>query len=402
MEVKSSFSDRGVEFCMKFYNYLADHSSTDANLIFSPLCTEVALSLAYLGARGITREELAGVLQFHGDQPLESLHQTLMRLKQNEETFNPSLYSPIINYKLFTATGLFLDQEYPFKESFLDDAKRLFGAQCHNVQFATEPDAAVAAINQFVTKQTNGTIDDLLTSSELSPATKLISVNALYFKANWHLQFEDSKTVKKPFTTASGDKVLVDTMHATIECKYFKSKELGGAKFLRLPYVEECTHAYFILPGKKKRFSKWSPGLALHNLYRSLTPATLQTAFRSLQEITYGTIQLPKFIIRHSIDMEDMLKDFGVKTAFDDNQADFTGISDGRLSIDQIKQKVFIDVNEKGTEASAAIQVTYVDACLPPDTRAKFIADRPFIFLLRHEASDTILFVGHVADPSAQ
>ncbi|XP_055351922.1 leukocyte elastase inhibitor-like [Paramacrobiotus metropolitanus] len=398
-----SFSDRCLDFCMKFYNHIADrgcYSSAAGNLLFSPLCAEVALSMACLGARGITREEILSVLERQKGSALDATHQTLMHLKQNEELLRSDYIRPAVNYKLFLSSGLFVAEQYPIKECFVDEAKRLFDAVCRSVQFAEHPDEAALVINGFVNEQTCGTIDNLIAAADFSRFTRMVSVNALYFKANWHHQFLEENTTKKPFMTARGDTVMVETMHATMPCQYYKSKELNGAKFLQVPYVEECCHAYFILPGKKKRFSRGSSSSSLTNLQRSLTPAKLQNAMQSLRPVWYGTIQLPKFCIQEGVNMESMLQDLGMTAAFEKDLADFTGISDSNLYISKTMQKSYINVNEKGTEASAAVQMTFVDACLPPDTKCKFIADRPFMFMIRHEASDAVLFIGHVADPS--
>ncbi|XP_055357742.1 leukocyte elastase inhibitor-like, partial [Paramacrobiotus metropolitanus] len=115
----------------------------------------------------------------------------------------------------------------------------------------------------------------------------------------------------------------------------------------------------------------------------------------------YGTIQLPKFSIEQSIDLESTLQDLGMRSAFT-TTADFSGITSVPIYIDKIKQKVYIDVNERGTVASAATAERFVLCRAPRETRVEFAADRPFIFLLRHERTGNILFIGHVVDPSAK
>ncbi|XP_055351600.1 serpin B10-like [Paramacrobiotus metropolitanus] len=197
-------SGRRLDFCMKFCNYLAQHSGAESNLLFSPLCAEVALSLASSGARGITLEEINHVLELQEGSALEIVHQILIHLKQNEETFIPDDYGPVVHYKLFLSSGLFVEQQFPIKECFAADAERLCDAVCSNVQFAKHPDEAALAINEFVKEQTCGTIDNLVTATEFSEFTRLVSVNALYFKANWHCPFLEENTTSKPFTTARG------------------------------------------------------------------------------------------------------------------------------------------------------------------------------------------------------
>ncbi|XP_055329878.1 serpin B10-like [Paramacrobiotus metropolitanus] len=309
--------------------------------------------------------------------------------------------APVENYKLFLATAGFIEEELPLNAEYTDTLRTLFNTVCQPVHFRTEPSEAVQRINQFVENHTSGTIRDTLTSSDINADTAFILISSVYFEAEWDCRFFEEHTVKKPFNLADGSQVMVDTMHAMTRCRYYESKELGGARFLQLWYGEELSSACFILPGKNARSATWTPGSAMSDLQRALTPALLNKALDSLQPISYGTIQLPKFRIEHSIDMESTLQKLGMRSAFS-RSADFSGISSRSLRIDKIKQKVYIDVNERGTVASATTLVRLKNCSLPPQTRVEFAADRPFMFLLRHEKTGTVLFIGHVMDPSAE
>ncbi|XP_055327299.1 serpin B10-like [Paramacrobiotus metropolitanus] len=325
-------------------------------------------------------------------------------------------------YKNHMVNGAFVEKHFPIRESYLSEFENSFGALCQSVSFVPDgdnDDDGVARVNEFVMQHTRGKIRDILSPSDVNDQTRLILVNALYFKANWEKQFIKERAIKKPFTTVASTVVMGDTMHVVQECNYYESKELGGAKFLQLSYSGDLCSAYFVLPGQKKIQNKakhllsacfHSPDEAvlpedsdhgLKILQQSLTPAKLFSAIQNMSQVTYGTVQLSKFCLEKDLEMEQMLKDLGMPSAFLEMVADFSGISAQRLCIDKVKQKAFIDVNEKGTEAAAATVITMINCCLPFDTRAEFIADRPSIIFIRHHSTNAILFFGHVTDPSA-
>ncbi|XP_055328582.1 serpin A3-6-like [Paramacrobiotus metropolitanus] len=239
------------------------------------------------------------------------------------------------------ATAGYVDEDYPLKTNFTDTLSTLLNTVCHPARFRTEPGEAVERINKFVEDSTSGTIRDILAPADITPVTVFILISAVYFQAEWNCVFPERDTVKKPFTLADGRTVMVDTMHVLTKCQYYESKELGGARFLQLWYGDQRSSACFILPGKNDGSPTWTPGSALSGLQQALTPKMLEKALDSLQPITYGTIQLPKFSIEQSIDLESTLQDLGMRSAFT-TTADFSGITSVPICIDKIKQQVYI------------------------------------------------------------
>ncbi|XP_055330531.1 serpin B10-like [Paramacrobiotus metropolitanus] len=316
--------------------------------------------------------------------------------------------------KAWIREWIFVQEGFQIKRNYTEDLEKLFQCACQTVDFNEDRDNAIRSVNAFVEAHTKDNVHDLLLPVDVIPyRTKVILVNALYFRACWEQQFSPSKTSLKPFTTAEGISVPVETMHKKfINYKYHESKELGGAMFLELPFTSKYCSAVFILPGKKKVEKHYqlpwkkkheepaSPDQGLAELINMLTAEKLNHALEQLS-CALVTVQLPRFRVEQSVDMKHMLIALGMPTAFDERKADFSGICNlfhDRLHIHAVKQKACIDLNEEGMEASVSTVVVLSN--MGGYDAAEFIADRPFLFLIRHVATDTILFMGHVSDPS--
>jgi len=241
---------------------------------------------------------------------------------------------------------------------------------------------AQRTIHAYVASKTGGVIRELLKGPP-DPETELMAVNTVYLDAKWESPFQKASTGKRPFSTPGGEK-KVDFMHQTGRFKIYKD---NLCKILFLPYCGNMLEMAVILPEKnaelrslKNRFS----GRILCEISKSAETKSVQIA-------------LPKFEVTSSIDLKMPLLKMGLGIAFSD-RADFSGISDIRLSISKAEQVAKIRVDEDGTEAAAATYIAMIRCSLiHPDE--EFLADRPFLFALRDKETSDILFAGMVSEP---
>jgi serpin B len=224
----------------------------------------------------------------------------------------------------------------------------------------------------------------------LDGSTRLVLVNAIYFKGNWIRQFETRLTKKEPFHLSSGNTVTVPLMRQTDEFDYAESPDL---QVLELPYAGGDLSMVVLLP-------RTVDGLG--NLEAELTTQNLKAWTGNLRHKKV-IVFLPKFRVTSGFSLAETLAGLGMPDAFDGDLADFSGM-DGRrdLFISAVAHKAFIEVNEEGTEAAAATAVM-VGLTGLPQTNAPppvFRADHPFLFFIRDNSNGSILFLGRVTDPT--
>jgi len=351
----------------------------EGNLFFSPYSISSALAMTYVGARGRTAEQMAGVLGF--SLPQEKLNPALSELMAG---FNAKDKS----YKLYVANALWGQARFPFAPAFLQIIKTYFGGGFREVDYidAANRERTRQAINAWTEEQTAQKIKELITPGILSDMTRLVLTNAIYFKGTWQFQFKTAATREMPFAVSESQKVNVPMMIQTGEFKY---AEKGGTQILEMPYDGGELSMVVLLPGSVSGLEKLQEAL----------PRTLDgwLAALSAQEVH---VFLPRFKLEQAFLLNDQLIALGMTDAFDDAAADFSGMmADGSkgLFISKVIHKAFVDVNEEGTEAAAATAVVV-------DTKSisltpVFKADHPFLFLIRDVRTGTILFMGRMSNP---
>ena len=258
------------------------------------------------------------------------------------------------------------------------------------------------AINEWVEEQTNKKIKELIPERSIDASTKLILVNAIYFKADWDVKFCKSRTYEQDFHVSPTQKVQTDMMHSTAKYGMLRSvTELNGATALEMPYKGKRMSMIFLLPA-----------IGLHATYSSL--GDLEEAMLKVNDLnsilkfeqkSVVDVTLPSFKLESQLDLVEPLKQLGMTDMFDEAKADFSGMTGGtnkHLFVSQVVQKAFIEVNEEGTEAAAATFVGFMEtsAAGSPPPPPRFTCDRPFMFLIRDNLTGMILFSGQVTDPT--
>lgn len=339
------------------------------NLFLSPYSISSALAMVYGGAGGTTAEQINNTLYFGGQG---ATHPALSHLRT---TLNGIQGKGHI--ELSIANSLWPQVDYAFLPDYLAMTKEFYGSNIESVDFKTNTEGARQKVNGWVEEKTNDRIQELIPKGMLDPLTRLVLANAIYFKGNWARQFKAEHTHPALFKLADGTTVDVPIMSQTADFKLAHTKEFQA---LEIPYEGGDLSMLILLPSESDK----SPNLSLETL------AELQ--FNEMEVM----VQLPRFKLESTFQLGDTLAAMGMPMAFT-RHADFSGMTGTKdLYIGTVIHKAFVEVNEEGTEAAAATAVGMKLTSMPP----QFIANHPFLFLIRENSTGTILFIGRVADPS--
>lgn len=358
-------------FTFDLYNKL---SAGEGNLFISPYSISSALAMVYGGARGETAEQMNSKLHFGGP---EATHPAFSHLRKKLNTIQEKDL-----VQLSVANSLWPQADYTFLPGYLSLTKAFYGSEIVPVDYKTNTEGARKKINGWIEDQTNDRIKDLIPQGMLDPRTRLVLANAIYFKGNWARQFKKEATTDGPFIIKPGTEVQVPTMMQTDD---FKLAHTETFQALELPYEGGDLSMVVLLPSEKD-------GLAA--LEKNFSPGLIDRLQFSICEVM---VQLPRFKIESEFQLSKTLAAMGIPLAFS-RTADFSGMDGSReLYIGAVVHKAFVEVNEEGTEAAAATAALMPLAASIPQ---RFIADHPFLFVIRENSTGTILFMGRVMDPS--
>ncbi|MDO8392122.1 MAG: serpin family protein [Actinomycetota bacterium] len=368
------------EFAQDLYDQLVA-ADPAANLVFSPASIAIALTMAAVGARGPTVDEMNAVLHIVDDGSIDrSMNGVATRLESVNRTRDNSVDGGdgTSEVQLSVANSLWGQSGLGFEQAFMEILSGEYDAGLELVDYRADPEAARGAINEWVATQTNDRIPQLLAEGTITTDSRLTLVNAIYLKANWDTVFPKADTAAEPFAAPTGE-ISVQMMHRSGEFGY---AEGDGWQAIDIPYV----------------FNELAFTVAMGTAADSVLPIG-DELFPALtnRQVELG---LPRFDLETSTDLVQVLTDMGMKLAFTD-AADFSGITQAEaLAIGAVIHQANITVDEEGTEAAAATAVIMVETSAPADEPIVLTIDRPFTFWLREVTTGTIVFMGRVNDPS--
>jgi len=360
---------------------------SDTNRFTSPYSVSIALAMTYAGANGATETQMAEALHF--DLPEAELHPALnalgIELAGRADEVQDTGGDPGAPFRLSVVNQLFGQTGFTFEAPFLDTLSVNYDADLRLLDFAADPDGSRVLINDWVAAVTEERIVDLLPPGSIIELTRLVLVNAIYFRASWLAPFDPADTTDAAFTTLAGSSVSVPTMHSVEETLWYDG---DGYAVVDLPYVGQDLTMTLVVPDAG-RFEEVRDGLD--------QPA-LDAALGALASAEV-TLAVPKFSFRSEFDLVPPLEALGMVDAFEPGAADLTGMSaNADLYVGGVFHQAFVDVNEAGTEAAAATAVVVNDESMPE--QVSLTVDRPFLFFVRDRPTGAILFMGQVVDPS--
>ncbi len=356
----------------------------EGNLFYSPYSISIALAMTYAGARGETEQQMAETLKFLLSQ--EDLHPAFNSLDiELGERGEGAAGKDEEGFRLNIVNAIWGQKDYAFLDAFLDVLAENYGAGLRLVDFINETEKSRVTINDWVSEQTEGRIEDLIPQGVITMLTRLVLTNAIYFNAAWEYPFEEDATYSGPFYLLDGGQVTVPMMTQT---ESFNYTEGDGYQAVELPYDGRELSMVILLPEEGQ-----------FEAFESSLDADLIDAVLSNLESGEVALTMPKFEFESEFGLKQTLAAMGMPIAFTD-AADFSGMTGVRdLHIAEVIHKAFVSVDEAGTEAAAATAVI-MELTAMPDV-AEVTLDHPFIFLIRDIETGTVLFVGRVVNPGA-
>jgi serine protease inhibitor len=364
------------KFALELYGKLENQQG---NLFLSPYSISTALAMTCAGAKGQTEKQMAEALCF---APVQNgqFHKTFGEIiKQLNASGEKG------GYELVVANALWGQKDYKFLPEFLTLVRENYGGNLQQVDFATQTEETRKTINAWVESKTKDKIKELIKPRMLDSMTRLVLTNAIYFKGKWASPFKPERTQDSPFVLLDGQKINVPMMNQTGKSGYAEANDI---QILEMPYVNDDLSMVVLLP-------KQADGIK--DLEREFVSENLSDWLAMIHKREVQVF-FPRFKMTSEFELAGVLSAMGMPDAFS-GKADFSGITGSRdLFISAVVHKAYVDVNEEGTEAAAAtgvvMKLTSVREPLPV-----FRADHPFIFLIRDNQTDSILFLGRVANP---
>ncbi|MBL7184079.1 MAG: serpin family protein [Anaerolineae bacterium] len=369
-------------FAFDLYQALREGNS---NLFCSPYSISLALAMTYAGARGETERQMADTLHFilsqdHLHPAFNGLDLELARRGEGAKGKDEE------GFRLNIVNALWGQDGYKFLAEFLDLLAENYGAGLRLLDFAKAPEESRVTINDWVSEQTEGRIEDLIPQGVINDVTRLVLTNAIYFNAAWSEPFESDLTDDGTFYLLDGGQVTVPMMRQTESFGYVEGE---GYQAVELLYDGHELSMVILLPAAGQ-FEAFEGSLDAERV-----DAILKDLARRRVALT-----MPKFEFESGFSLREALAAMGMPDAFT-GAADFSGMTGNRdLFIAEVIHKAFVSVDEAGTEAAAATAIMMVEAEMTEEP-VEVTVDRPFVFLIRDIETGTILFVGRVVNPSA-
>jgi serpin B len=360
------------------------------NIFFSPVSISYAFAMCYAGARGNTETEIARTLHFtlQGERFHNAYNSLDLTLTSEPANPNPDMGEDL---KLHIANSIWGQKDYFFYPEFLDILAYHYGAGLNTVDFFTNSEQCRLLINDWVSNQTEERIKDLLPSGSVTPLTRMVLTNAIYFKATWYYPFDEDNTNDESFYLLSGNTSTIPMMHQILNTIYYEVA--GQYQAVKLNYQGQRRNSMIIVMPAEGNYTSFENSFT-YNIFKEIIQE--MTAYRVI-------LTLPKFTYRWGGTITSVLKSLGMTESFDSSLADFSGITnEEKLFISDVIHKAFVGVDENGTEAAAATAIVMTGSAPNPPTPPPAVTmtiNRPFIFFIYNENTGTILFMGRVLEP---
>jgi len=375
----ASVIDANNQFALDFYAKLRNDKA-GKNIFFSPYSIFTAVGMAYEGAQGKTAEEIQSVFHFPEDNTIRrSSIAAVINLLNREDA----------KYELHTANALWIQEDFQVFNEYIETIRDFYLGKVTNVDFVGATEETRKIINTWVESKTNNKIKDLIPKGALNHLTRLVITNAIYFKGDWAVQFDELKTRDEYFEVAQNKRVNVPMMRKTDGTSFYYA-ETEDVQILEMLYEGDNLSMMVILPKNRD----------LETLENNLSIEKLNQWRDNLRKQEVD-IFIPRFTFDTGYTLNTYLKQMGIISAFIPFDADFSGISEViDFHISKVIHKAFINVNEEGTEAAAATGIIFEITALPDEPKIPvFRADHPFIFLIQERETGMILFMGRVVNP---
>ncbi len=363
----------GNTFGMNLFRAI-NSNAVETNLMISPLSVSMALGMTLNGARGATQDAMGQTLGFTG-MTNDQINTTYAELIDGLTNLDPTVQMQIAN-------SIWYSPILQVEQDFKDVNTTYFNAQIRSLNFSAP--GAAGIINGWVSDATHGKIPTIV-PDPIPDSILMYLINAVYFKGSWTHQFDPANTHGGTFHLSNGSTVPCEMMSTKDTVSHSISGELT---VVDLPYGMAGFSMTILLPPQ---------GISVDQFIADLS-AEKVAAWTTSLSTSEVKLYMPKFKLTYKETLNGVLKQLGMGIAFSD-AADFTGIDKrGNLAISEVLHKTFIQVDEEGTEAAAVTSVGVGATAIGPGIPT-IMLDRPFVYIIREQASGTILFIGKLAQP---
>uniref|UniRef100_M0R455 Serine (or cysteine) peptidase inhibitor, clade B, member 9b n=2 Tax=Rattus norvegicus TaxID=10116 RepID=M0R455_RAT len=353
-------------------------SNPSENVCYSPVSISATLAMVLLGAKGQTQVQISQASHLSKKGDIHRGFQLLFKKLNKSERY----------FSLRMANGIFVDKTCEVLPTFKESCLRFYNSEMEQLSFAEAAEESRKHVNTWVSKQTEGKIPELLPDDSVDFQTRLVLVNALYLKATWGRQFDEGSTREMPFKINKNETRPVQMMYQEGIFCYKYVKEVP-ASLLMIPYKGDELCFLVLLPDESVDISKVEEELTFEKLTAWTQPDTMS--------YTHVEVFLPKFKLEEDYDLKSLLQRLGIVDAFEETKADLSAMAPERnLCVSKFVHKSVVEVNEKGTEAAAAASSVNI---VPLSSGGSFCADHPFLFFIRHNKTNSILFCGRFSSP---
>ncbi len=367
------FNNQNNEFGLNLFKQLNSERKENENVVLSPVSVSMALGLAYNGTAGETRNRLNRVLGWEemSGPEINQYHKRLIQYYNNHTE----------DVALNIANSIWYNSRLDVFPDFLDDSEEYFAA--YHDSFDNQ--SSSEKINTWAKRQTEGHIENIV--DDFSSENMLYLMNATYFKGNWKYEFNEEKTAESYFFMEDGTRKKTRMMWQKADLNYFDSDNF---QMVELPYKNESFCMYILLPDSTTSLSRLVKDLSVEKWKR------YKDALEKKRNINFG---MPQFRCEHNVGMKELLAGMGVRGLFSDGGSDLSNIAEQPLSISEVMHKAAIDVDEKGTEATAATSLAISFTTLVDDNPFNLVVNRPFVFAIEEKQSNSLLFIGKITNP---
>ena len=363
-----------------FASSIYDVLKEEGNLIMSPYSVSTVMAMVSAGARERTLHQIQEGLFFPSPDILRSGYQNIIQALRSVD-----------NFTLEVANNIFAQKDSPVLPEFKQIMNEFFHADVQMVDFIGDAEEAAKMINHWVETKTRERITHIVDETMLSSLTRMVLVNAIYFRGYWKEAFNPNHTKVKEFKIDPSNRVMLPMMKQRGMFLWSSMKTLAS-NMLELPYKGDVV-MQVLLPTAEH---------GLDDLEEKLKQNSVKKLFEESCNSTDVEVELPKFNLQSTIPLSKQLQQLGMKDMFNETIADFTGISGSKeLFVSAVVQKAFITCDEEGSEAAAttAVMMDGFSAVANPPPARQFIVDQPFIFYLREKTTGMLLFMGRVNNP---
>jgi serpin B len=372
--LKAAIVEQNNSFSVDIFKQIIKNEEEQKNVFISPMSMYYALGMACIGAVGETNHEFKSLLGWQ-NQTDSSILIAMKSLYSDISPVNEGITFEVAN-SLWQRLG------FPIKDSYKSQVAEYFDAEVSELDF--DNPQSVDVINNWIEEKTHDRIQDMLDA--ISPDAIMYLINAIYFKADWKCQFDEAENRTMTFTKSDNQTTDVTFMRQKGTFRYQKNEYCTS---IALPYIDSSYSMLMLLPNSQVGMNGFMEQLTLENWKQWKSQM-------SYQEVE---VSIPKFKYDYGTKIINKeLQDLGLVKAFNADEADFSNITDFQIFISRVMHKAFIEINEKGSEAAAATIIEFETTSEGPGALS-FTADRPFVFAIVHEKSNSVLFIGKVAYP---